>query len=382
MYVASSGFTLLAIPFFMLAGIIMDKSGITDRLVAFANSLVGWVKGGMSYVSIITGMLMGGISGSAPADTAALSSVLVPSMKRLGYPATFSAALQAAAGAIGIIIPPSIPMVVLGSITNISVGAMFLGGLVPGILIGLTYMVFAGFICYRYNYGDVGTDRFSLKALLSTFSEAMLPILAPLIIVGGILTGVFTPTESGVVAVAYTLFLGMFVYRKIRLQDLPGILVEGAVGAANVVFIIGTSAVFSWILTANGVPQTIANVLFSISQSKAFILFAINLIFFVGGMFLEGLALITMFVPMLLPIALQAGIDPIVFGVMVVINIALGTLTPPLGVCMFVASASAGLKFEEVVRQGIPFIMALALNLLLVCLYPGLISTLPPRLLK
>ena len=322
MLVSMNTWTLLAIPFFMLVGVVMDKSGITDRLVNFASGLVGWLRGGMSYVSVVTGMLMGGISGSAPADTAALSGVMIPSMKRLGYPKDFAAALQAASGSIGIIIPPSIPMVVLGSITNISVGALFLGGIVPGVLIGFCLIGISAVICIRNGYGEATSSGFSFQTLFSATKAALLPLIAPLIVVGGILSGVFTPTESSVIAVAYTLFLGLVVYRKIKLSDLPDVFLEAVVSSANVVLIIAASSLFSWYLTKTGVPAAISQAMFSISASPWFILLAINFIFFIGGMFLEGLALIIMFVPILLPVAMKVGIDPVFFGVMVVINIA------------------------------------------------------------
>lgn len=379
MLVAMNTWTLLALPFFMLVGVIMDKSGITDRLVYFANSLVGWLRSGMSYVSVFTGMLMGGISGSAPADTAALSGVMIPSMRRLGYPGAYAAALQAASGAIGIIIPPSIPMVVLGSVTNISVGGLFMGGLIPGILIGLSLMGISAIICRKRGYGEKTTTAFSFKAAWRSTKDAFLPLMAPIIIVGGILTGVFTPTESGGIAAVYTLFLGMAIYRKISLKDLPGIFLEATVSAANVVLIIAASALFSWFLTKNGVPHAISSFLLSISDSQWFILFAVNLIFFIGGMFLEGLALIIMFVPILLPVAMQVGINPIFFGVMVVINIAIGTLTPPVGVCLFVASSSGNESFEEVTARAMPFVGALTAVLILCCILPEIITFLPTK---
>ena len=377
--VAMNTWTLLALPFFMLVGVIMDKSGITDRLVVFANSLVGWLRSGMSYVSVFTGMLMGGISGSAPADTAALSGVMIPSMRRLNYPGAYAAALQAASGAIGIIIPPSIPMVVLGSVANISVGGLFLGGLLPGILIGFSLMAISAIVCRRKGYGETTTTAFSLTKTIAATKEAILPLVAPIIIVGGILAGVFTPTESGGIAAVYTLFLGMFIYKKIHFRDLPDIFVEAIVTAANVVLIIATCSLLSWFLTKNGVPQAISSLLLSISNSQWFILFAVNLIFFIGGMFLEGLALIIMFVPILLPVAVQVGIDPLFFGVMVVINIAIGTVTPPVGVCLFVASSAGGEKFEDVTRKAVPFIGALIAVLILCCIFPEIITYFPSK---
>jgi C4-dicarboxylate transporter, DctM subunit len=377
MFVSMNSFTLLAIPFFMLTGVIMDKSGLTQRLVNFADSIIGWTKGGMSYVSVTSGMMMGGISGSAPADTAALSSVMTPSMVKLGYPARFAAALQAASGSIGIIIPPSIPMVVLGGIASISVGKLFLGGIIPGILIGVLFMVAARIICSKKNYGVTKSNSFSFNYFIDSFKKAILPLFAPVIIVGGILTGVFTPTESSVIAVVYTLILGLFIYRSIKLRDLTSIFMEAIISSANVLLIIAASSLFSWILVSHNFPQILSGLITSVSDSPFFIILVINLIFIIGGMFIEGLALLIMFVPILLPIALSTGMDPVVFGVMIVINIAIGTLTPPVGVCLFVACSSSGVKIEHAMKSAIPFVLLLCFALVLIVLFPSLVTFIP-----
>jgi C4-dicarboxylate transporter, DctM subunit len=377
MFVSMNSFTLLAIPFFMLTGVIMDKSGLTQRLVNFADSIIGWTKGGMSYVSVTSGMMMGGISGSAPADTAALSSVMTPSMVKLGYPARFAAALQAASGSIGIIIPPSIPMVVLGGIASISVGKLFLGGIIPGILIGILFMVASRIICIKKNYGVTQSNSFSFSYFIDSFKKAILPLFAPIIIVGGILTGVFTPTESSIIAVVYTLILGLFVYKSIKLRDLSSIFMEAVISSGNVLLIIAASSLFSWILVSHNFPQILSGLITSVSDSPFFIILVINLIFIIGGMFIEGLALLIMFVPILLPIALSTGMDPIVFGVMIVINIAIGTLTPPVGVCLFVACSSSGVKIEHAMKSAIPYVLLLCLALVLIVLFPSLVTFIP-----
>lgn len=377
MFISMNSFTLLAIPFFMLTGVIMDKSGLTQRLVNFADSIIGWTKGGMSYVSVTSGMLMGGISGSAPADTAALSSVMTPSMVKMGYPARFAAALQAASGSIGIIIPPSIPMVVLGGIASISVGKLFLGGIIPGLLIGVLLMVVSGIICNKYKYGVSKSNSFSIDYFLGSFKKAILPLLAPVIIIGGILTGIFTPTESSVIAVVYTLILGLVVYKSIKIRELPAIFMEAIVSSGNVLLIIAASSLFSWILVSHNFPQILSELITGVSDNPIFIILVINLIFIIGGMFIEGLALLIMFVPILLPIALSAGMDPIVFGVMIVINIAIGTLTPPVGVCLFVACSSSGVKLDHAIKSAIPFVLVLCLALVLVVLFPALVTYIP-----
>ncbi|MYL62320.1 TRAP transporter large permease subunit [Bacillus hwajinpoensis] len=377
MFISMDSFTLLAIPFFMLTGVIMDKSGLTQKLVNFADSIIGWTRGGMSYVSVSSGMLMGGISGSAPADTAALSSVMTPSMVKMGFPARFAAALQAASGSIGIIIPPSIPMVVLGGIASISVGKLFLGGIIPGLLIGILLMVVSGFICSIKNYGSSEKKRFSITYFIKSFRKAILPLMAPIIIVGGILTGIFTPTESSVIAVVYTLILGLAVYKSIKLKDMTGIFVEAIISSGNVLLIIAASSLFSWILISHNFPQILSNLILSISDNPIFIILVINVIFIVGGMFIEGLALLIMFVPIMLPIAMSAGMDPVVFGVMIVINIAIGTLTPPVGVCLFVACSSSGVKLDHAMKSAVPFVGVLCVALLLIVFFPTLVTFIP-----
>lgn len=377
MFYAINSNTLLAIPFFMLVGSIMERSGITDRLVDFANSIVGWIRGGMCYVSVVAGMLMGGISGSAPADTAALSSLMIPSMKKLGYPAKLAAALQAVSGSIGIIIPPSLPMIVLSSLTGISIAKLFLGGIIPGILIGLSLMVIAAITVRKSSFAGVTLERFSVAYLWQTFKGAFLPLLSPIIIVGGILSGVCTATESGVLALVYTFVLGVFVYRTIKISQIPELFLDAVGSSANVMLIIAASSLFSWILTANDFNQIVDQMFLSISSSPVIIMILINIIFFIGGMFLEGTALQIMFVPLLYPIASAVGVDPVAFGVTIVMNIALGTLTPPVGVCVFVASSSGNVPFEEVVQAVMPFLIALIANILLVIYMPQIITFIP-----
>ncbi|MHC1758773.1 MAG: TRAP transporter large permease [Negativicutes bacterium] len=382
MFFAINSGTLMAIPFFMLVGSIMERSGITDRLVDFANAIVGWIKGGMCYVSVVAGMLMGGISGSAPADTAALSSIMIPSMKKLGYPGSLAAALQAVSGCIGIIIPPSLPMIVLSSLTGISVAKLFLGGIIPGILIGLSLMVIAAIVVRNSSYAVPMLDNFSWSYLWQTFKGAFLPLLAPVIIVGGILTGMFTATESGVMALMYTLFLGTVVYRTIKISQFPELFLEAVGSASNVMLIIAASSLFSWILTANDFNLIVDQMFRSVSSSPIVIMLIINFIFFIGGMFLEGTALQIMFVPLLYPISQAVGVDPVAFGVTIVMNIALGTLTPPVGVCVFVASSSGNVPFEDVVKAVMPFLIALIINILLVIYIPEIITLIPNYFMK
>jgi C4-dicarboxylate transporter DctM subunit len=361
----------------MLAGEIMGRSGLTKRLVNFADSLIGWLRCGLCYVTVITGIFMGGISGSAPADTAALGSVLIPSMRQKKYPAGFSAALMAGSGAIGIIIPPSIPMVVLGGVSNISIGRMFVGGIIPGVLIGLGLMVAACIVCGHKGYGVTDMTSFSLLNLGKCFKDAVLALFAPLLLMGGILSGFFSATEASVVIVVYTFILGVFVYKTIKLGDFLGICSSALRNAANVMLVIGTSTIFSLLLTRMNIPAQIAKLVISISDSPFVVLLIINLVIFLAGMFLDGLPIIIMFVPIFLPIAEQIGMDPIVFGVMFIINIAIGGLTPPVGATLFVSSMTAGIPIGITAQAGIPFIISMIFVLILITAFPILVTFLP-----
>lgn len=375
--VSLSSFSLLAIPFYIFAGKIMERGGITQKLVNFAQALVGWITGGMSYVTIVAGMLLGGISGSSSADTAALGSIMVPAMERAGYPKDYSSAVQAAAGSIGSIIPPSITMIVLGSITGLSVSKMFMGGVLPGIIIGIIMMIFAYLICKRRGFGEEGKVPFSLKNLLVTFVRAIPALLIPAIIVVGILGGICTATEASAIVCAYALVLSLVFYRTIRLRDLFGILVEATVSTATVLIIIGLSSSFGWVLTYINFSSSVASFTSGISSNPYVLLLIINVIFLIGGMFLEGAALMIMLVPILMPLATAAGIDTLLFCLLITMNIVIGQLTPPVGTCLYVISSISGSRIERVSVEILPFIGAILLVMVLCVIFPGLVQWIP-----
>ena len=370
-------FSLVAIPFFMLSGEIMEKSGITQRLVDFADAVVGWITGGLAYVSIFSGMLMGGISGSGPADTAALGGILIPSMEKAGYPKEYASATLAAAGSIGAIIPPSITMVVLAGILSQSVGSMLMAGLIPGILIGVLMMVTSGVICHRRQYAISDKTEFSWNKLGRSLKNAVLALLAPIIIVGGIVAGIFTATEASVVVCVYTLFVGMFVYKTVKLSELKELFTNAIVSSANVLLIIGICAGFSWVLTYNNFPAAVTSLILNISSSKLVIVLLINIIFLIGGMFMEGLALILMFVAIFMPVMASVGVSPMTFGVMVLINVVIGTLTPPVGVCLFVASSISGASVTRIGKAVLPFVLCMLFVMFLVVAVPGIATWIP-----
>lgn len=375
--VSLGSFSLLAIPFYIFSGKIMERGGITQKLVDFAQSLVGWITGGMSYVTIFAGMLLGGISGSSSADTAALGSIMVPAMERAGYPKDFSSAIQAAAGSIGSIIPPSITMIVLGSITGISVSKMFMGGILPGIIIGLIMMLFAYLICHKRGFGEEGKVPFTLKNLGVSFVKAVPALLVPAIIVVGILGGICTATEASAIVCAYALILSICIYRTIKIKDLFQILVESAIGSATVLIIIGLSSSFGWVLTYINFSTSIASFTSSISSNPYILLVIINVIFLIGGMFLEGAALMIMLVPILMPLAGNAGVDPLLFCLLITMNIVIGQLTPPVGTCLYVISSISGSKIERVSVEILPFIGAIILVMILCVIFPALVLWIP-----
>lgn len=375
MFTATDSFPLMAVPFFMLAGGLMNCGGISERLVRFALSLVGFIRGGLAMVAVLASMFFAGVSGSAAADTAAVGTVLIPSMRKKGYHIEFAAALQAAAGSIGVIIPPSIPMVLVGVIGGISIGGLFLGGFIPGVIIGLTLMAIA--YLYAKKRGYPQERRATLLEALRAFKEAILALLMPLIIVGGILGGFFTPTESAAVAVIYALIVGLFVYRELKWSDLPRILVDAAVSTAVVMFVIACASIFGWVLARERIPQEIAAYILNFSRDPRVIFLLINILLLIVGCFLETAAALIILIPVLLPVISQVGIDPLHFGVVAVVNLAIGMLTPPVGICLYVSSGIAGIPMERISRAIVPFVAVMVVDLFLITYFPSLVMVLP-----
>lgn len=377
MFTAADSFPLMAVPFFILAGSLMEFGGISRRLVEFANSIVGRFSGGLAFVAITASMFFGAISGAAVATVAAIGTILIPAMVRRGYDKPFATAVQATAGTLGVMIPPSIPMIIYGVLTGVSIGALFMGGILPGILVGLSLMFVAWFISRKKGYR--GDEKSSLNRIWQTFKQAILALLMPVIILGGIYGGVFTPTEAAVVAVVYGFVVGFFIYRELNLSQLKDILVTTVVGTSMIMFIIATSSVFSWILTAEQIPQVVANAILSISKNPIIILALINLLLLFLGTFMETVAAIIILVPVLLPVITQIGVDPLHFGIVLVVNLAIGMVTPPLGVCLFIGCSIADITLEDITRAVWPFILIMIADVLLLTYLPW-ISTILPRL--
>jgi C4-dicarboxylate transporter DctM subunit len=371
-------FPLMAVPFFVLAGDMMNVGGTTQRLISFSNLLVGKIRGGLAHTTVVAAMFLSGVSGSAVADASAIGTVLVPGMVKEGYGRGFSAALTAAATTMGPIIPPSIFMVIMGVTTGISIGALFAAGMVPGILMGLAMMAMAYYFAVKHNYPRDETPLTRIR-IWREFRTAGPALLAPVIILGGILAGMFTPTEAAVVAVFYAFVLGMWIYRELKWKDLARVLVNSGVTTAVLLLIIGMANIFAWVLTAEQIPQRIASALLGLTSDPYAILLLINVVLLVVGMFMEGGAAIIILAPTLLEVAKAVGIHPLHFGFVMVLNLSVGLITPPVGVLLFVICGITGYSFSLVTRWVLPFLV-MDLIVLAVCSYFPVVVMWVPRL--
>lgn len=367
-------FSLMAIPLFMIAGKIMEKGGISKRLIDLAASMVGSLTGGFAIVAVLATMFFSAISGSGPATVVAIGSIMVPAMVKAGYDLRFSLALIASAGTIGVIIPPSIPFITYGITANVSIGDLFLAGIFPGIIMGISLMIYSYVVSKKNGYK--GGDKFSFPVLIQRFKEAFLGLLMPFIILGGIYGGIFTPTESGAVACVYGLIISLFVYRSMKVSDLKATFNEAGLLSAMVLFIIGTANLMSWILTTEQIPAKVSSIVGDFTGSTIVLLLLIAAIFLFVGTFLELNAAIILLVPILLPILGAFDVDLIHFGIIMVVNLAIGLLTPPLGVNLFVAKSLADISFHQIVKAAIPFLIVLIINLLLFILIPQISTAL------
>ncbi|MDH3567850.1 MAG: TRAP transporter large permease [Desulfobacteraceae bacterium] len=370
MFSGTDSFHLMAVPLFMFTGTIMEAGGISRRIIDFANALVGWLPGGLAAVTIVSAMFFAGISGSAAADTAAVGAILIPAMKKSGYESDFAAAVQASGGSIGVIIPPSIPMIIFGFLTGASIGQLFAAGILPGVLIGLSLIGVATYI--SVNKGYAATTSFSIKEVWRTFKRSLLAMGAPVIILGGILFGIFTATESAAVAVVYALVVGMVVYRKIKVKDLVHLFRNGAITSSIVMFIIATASVFSWIAAIEDIPAHLAGTLLTMTQNPIILLLLINMVLLIAGTFVETTASLILLVPMITAMLPSLGIDIIQLGAIVVANLAIGMLTPPMGICLIVSCSISGDSLAAISKRIMPFLGVLIIDLLIITFYSPL----------
>ncbi|MBX3588142.1 MAG: TRAP transporter large permease [Ramlibacter sp.] len=374
MFNSINKFPLAAIPFFILAGNLMETGGISRRLVEFAKSVVGGVQGGLPMTCVLTCMIFAAVSGSSVATTFAIGAILIPALIKHGYPVTYAAALQATSAELGVIIPPSIPLILYGVSAEVSIGELFIAGFGPGLLIGGALMLFVYLYCKWKGWGKAdGDGRLGLgRATL----QAGWALLMPLIILGGIYGGVFTPTEASAVAVFYALIVGVVIYREIRLKDLYPILRKSVLSSAVIMFIIANAGLFAFLITRAGVPDAIGRWLEAVLQSPALFLLGVNAALFFIGMFIETSAAIIVLAPILAPVAQHFGVDPVHFGLIMVVNLALGMITPPFGVNLFAACTVAKVSLDRIVGHLIPFVLVILACLMVITYVPSLSLTL------
>jgi len=368
-------FPLLAIPFFILAGNLMNTSGITERIFDFAKAIFGWMRGGLGHVNVGASVIFAGMSGAAVADAGGLGAIEIKAMRDANYDPGFAVGITAASSTIGPIIPPSLPMVIYGVVAGASIGQLFAAGFVPGLLMAVSLMVMIALYARWRKYPI--DQAFSFTVLWSTFKRAFLSLLTPLIIVGGILSGAFTPTEAAIAACAWAMILGLFVYRTLTLKRFLRVSFDTIETTSVVLFIVAAASIFAWILTSNRAPEQFAALILTISDNPWIVLLLINLILLVVGCFLETVAAITILTPVLLPIAIKMGIDPVHFGVIMVLNLMIGLLTPPIGMVLYVLSRVSGVPFERCVTATAPFLIPLFAVLLLITFVPALTMWLP-----
>lgn len=371
MITSANSFALLAIPFFILAGELMGAGGVSERLIRFANSIVGHMTGGFALVTILTCMFFASISGSGPATVAAIGYIMVPAMTKRGYDIKFATATVAAAGSLGAIIPPSIDMILFSMSTGTSVGDMFIGGIFPGILVGLSLMVWA--YIYSKKKGYKGTDiKPTVKNILKELNAAKWALVIPVIILGGIYSGIFTPTESAAVAIIVGLIAGVYIYKELKLSDLPGVLIKAATTTASIFFIVSVAYTLGKVLAIDRIPSKITVLLTNIHDNPIIIILLMNILLLMIGTFMESSAAIIILAPMLLPIAVELGFEPVHFGLMMIVNLTMGFITPPVGINLFVASGISGLSIEKISKALIPYFISMLFSLTIIIVWPNL----------
>ena len=372
MFSSMNSFIMVAVPLFILSGILMDEGGVADRIFRFANSFLGWSKGGLGNVTIFSSVIFAGMSGSSVADVASVGKISVSAMTKNNYPVGYATALALITSMLATVIPPSILMVIAASVANVSIGKALFAGVIPGLIIAAVFMVYNYFVCRKKGYGIV--VKFNAKALVTEFAQAIPALLAPVILLGGMLSGYFTPTEAAAIAVLYTLIVSLFVYRNIQAGQLPEIFFRTAKLTGTILFIAVTAKPAGWIFEYDGLPGRVAAAIGSITHDPMLIMLIIYAFFILVGMFMDATAAIYIVTPILLPTIKAVGIDPVYFVVFMVITLAFGLVTPPVGVCLYAACNMTGLKFEEIVKASMPWMIITAVALVMFTVFPQLIT--------
>ena len=375
MFTAVDSYSFLAVPFFMLAGAFMSDGGVTRRIVNFSMALVGALAGGLALVVAVAGMFFAALSGSSAATTAAIGASMIDEMERRGYPRSFAAAVVASGGTVGIVIPPSVTLVVYGSIANTSIADLFIGGVVPGLFMGVSMCVLSWFISKKRGYKGEGS--FSFRRILHSLKDCSWALMMPVIILGGIYKGIFTPTEAAAVAAVYGAFVGLFIYKELRWQDLPKTLLTAAKNTTMIMFVVGAANVFGWILTWAQVPHTLAGYFATITDNPFVFLMLVNVLLLIIGTLVNASAAVVIVTPILLPVALGLGIDPLFFGVIMVVNLAIGCITPPVGLDLFVVSSITGISVDRITVKVMPYLLTLLGTLVIMTYFPPIVTFLP-----
>lgn len=375
MFAGLNSFVLLCIPGFILAGNLMNAGGITERIIQFANNVFGHIRGGLGLANVGSSMGFAGISGTALADTASIGSVMIPAMKKEGYGAGFSAAVTASSSTVGPIIPPSLPMIIVGTLASVSIGDLFLAGALPGLLLGVGLMIPTYIISVKRNYPK-GTRK-SLKEIWTSFTGAFWALFMTVIILWGILGGYFTPTEASIIAALYALVIGIFVYKELPIRKIPSIMLSTMTTTASIMLLVGFANLFGWIMVSEQIPQMVADAILGISSNPIVVILLINLLLLFVGTFMETIAALVILFPVLMPVASSVGMDPVQFGVMMVLNLVIGLVTPPVGVCLFVASQIGKVPIGKTARELVPFLGVSLIVLMLVAFVPQVSLFLP-----
>jgi tripartite ATP-independent transporter DctM subunit len=368
-------FPLLAIPFFIMAGSLMNSAGITNRIYDFALALVGWLKGGLGHVNVVGSVIFAGMSGTAVADAGGLGNIEIKAMRDHGYSVDFAVGVTGASSTIGPIIPPSLPFVIYGVMANASIGKLFAAGVIPGLVMALTMMIMVTY--YAHTRGWHRDAKFSIVNLWTTFKRAFLPLLTPIILVGGMTTGVFTPTEAAIAATAYAIVLGLGIYRTLSLKKLIKVSMETAETTAIILLIVAGASIFGYLITLTKVTDNVSALVLSITTTPWIVLLLVNIFLLIVGCFMETIASITILVPVLLPLMDKIGVDPVHFGLIMVLNLMIGLLTPPVGMLLYILARVANISFERTTKACLPFLVPLLVSLALVTYWPSMVMFLP-----